>query len=193
MKSATTKVNPPTSTIIYVSPPTISAQVGQTFIIDVKIDNVQNLAGGEAKLGYNTSILHCIDSLRNETEPLGYIHLGARVYAPPITGNLTFVSIEFECIGSGECVLSLYDAKLGDSNANPIPHNVANGYFKTDTGTIAGDINADGKVDIYDAILLANAYASKPGDPNWNPNADINKDNIVDIYDAIVLANNYGK
>jgi parallel beta-helix repeat protein len=56
---------------------------------------------------------------------------------------------------------------------------------------LLGDINGDGIVDIYDAILLANAYNSTPGKANWNPNADINGDNIVDIYDAIILANHY--
>lgn len=56
-----------------------------------------------------------------------------------------------------------------------------------------GDINADGIVDIYDAILLANAYNSIPGSANWNPDADLNKDSIVDIYDAILLANNYNQ
>jgi hypothetical protein len=61
------------------------------------------------------------------------------------------------------------------------------------TVTVPGNLNGDAVVDIYDAILLANAYNSKPGNSNWNPNADINGDNIVDIYDAIILANNYGK
>jgi hypothetical protein len=55
------------------------------------------------------------------------------------------------------------------------------------------DLNGDGVVDIYDAITLANAYNSRPGDPNWNAIADLNDDNIVDLYDALVLANNYGK
>jgi hypothetical protein len=54
-----------------------------------------------------------------------------------------------------------------------------------------GDINGDGIVDIYDAILLANAYGSRPGKPNWNPNADLNGDGVVDIYDAIILSNHY--
>jgi parallel beta-helix repeat protein len=58
---------------------------------------------------------------------------------------------------------------------------------------LPGDINGDGAVDIYDAILLANAYNSTPGKPNWKPNADINGDNIVDIYDAILLANSYNQ
>jgi DNA-binding protein Fis len=55
-----------------------------------------------------------------------------------------------------------------------------------------GDINGDGVVDIYDAILLANAYGSIPGNPRWNPKADLNGDNVVDIYDAIILAKHYG-
>jgi parallel beta-helix repeat protein len=59
--------------------------------------------------------------------------------------------------------------------------------------TIAGDINGDFIVDIYDAILLAGAYNSVPTSPNWNPNADINGDIIVDIYDAIILANHYNQ
>lgn len=59
--------------------------------------------------------------------------------------------------------------------------------------TTTADINNDGSVDIYDAILLANAYNSIPSSSNWNSKADLNSDNIVDIYDAIILANHYGK
>jgi hypothetical protein len=57
--------------------------------------------------------------------------------------------------------------------------------------TIAGDINGDGTVNILDAIILANAFLTKPGDPNWNPNADINSDGVVNILDAIILANHF--
>jgi hypothetical protein len=58
---------------------------------------------------------------------------------------------------------------------------------------IPGDINGDGIVDIYDAIMLAGGYNAVPGKPNWNPNADLNGDEIVDIYDAIVLAGHYNQ
>ena len=58
---------------------------------------------------------------------------------------------------------------------------------------IPGDINGDGTVDIYDAIQLAGAFGSSPGDTKWNPNADINGDGTVDIYDAIMLAGNFNK
>ncbi len=58
--------------------------------------------------------------------------------------------------------------------------------------SLQGDINDDGTVDIFDAIILSSVFNSVPDSPRWNPNADINKDGIVDIYDAIILARNFG-
>jgi hypothetical protein len=58
---------------------------------------------------------------------------------------------------------------------------------------IPGDINGDGVVDIYDALLASTAFGSKPGDPNWNPAADLNGDGIIDIYDMIILAGHFGQ
>jgi len=57
---------------------------------------------------------------------------------------------------------------------------------------LMGDVNNDRTVDIYDAIQLAMAFQTKPGKPNWNPDADLNGDLIIDIYDAIILATHYG-
>ena len=56
-----------------------------------------------------------------------------------------------------------------------------------------GDINIDHITNILDAILLAGAWGSKPGDQNWAPRADINIDNVVNILDSIIIANNFGK
>jgi parallel beta-helix repeat protein len=56
-----------------------------------------------------------------------------------------------------------------------------------------GDLNNDGKVSLQDLVVLAKAYGSKPGDPNWNPNADIDADNIVDQSDLAILAIHYGQ
>jgi len=55
------------------------------------------------------------------------------------------------------------------------------------------DVNRDGIVDIFDLVLVANAYGSKPGDPKWNPDADLNKDGIIDIFDLVRIANAYGE
>jgi hypothetical protein len=69
-------------------------------------------------------------------------------------------------------------------------NNVTDGIVKV---LIPGDLNGDGVVDIFDAILFAKAFDSRPGLPNWNPAADLNGDGVVDIFDAILLAGNFGK
>jgi hypothetical protein len=59
--------------------------------------------------------------------------------------------------------------------------------------TIPGDINGDRRVNVLDAILIANSFNSKPGDANWNPNADVNCDDRVNILDCIVLAGHFNQ
>ena len=60
------------------------------------------------------------------------------------------------------------------------------------TPALLGDVNYDGIVDVYDGILLANAFQSRQGQQDWDANADINDDKVVDIYDAIILASHFG-
>jgi PKD repeat protein len=85
-----------------------------------------------------------------------------------------------------------YTVKLNVTDASGFKGYISNIIMVKVSGVL-GDINGDGVVDIYDAILLSSAYNSVPASPNWNPNADINSDNIVDIYDAIILATHYGE
>jgi hypothetical protein len=105
----------------------------------------------------------------------------------PISGNHTVATIEFKALSEGTTSLRLGTLIVADLNGEPLGYI----YFDSTVNVIdcvVADTNSDGKVDLYDAILLANAYNSTPGKANWNPNADINGDNIVDIYDAIILA-----
>lgn len=53
-----------------------------------------------------------------------------------------------------------------------------------------GDINRDGRVDQGDLGILLAAWDTRPGDPNWNPQADLNADGVIDQADlGILLAN----
>jgi len=61
---------------------------------------------------------------------------------------------------------------------------------------ILGDANGDRTVNASDLSALSNAYGSKPGDSNWNPNCNFDGfdgDNKVDAYDLFALGKNYGK
>jgi hypothetical protein len=67
------------------------------------------------------------------------------------------------------------------------------GSSRVDFFYCKGDINSDKKVDISDLVVVASAYGSQLGDPNWNINASLNNDNVVDIFDLDIIALNYGK
>jgi parallel beta-helix repeat protein len=61
---------------------------------------------------------------------------------------------------------------------------------------MAGDLNKDGIVDIFDIVIVAISFGSKPGDSNWNSVADCmhrgESNNIVDIFDLVLVATNFG-
>jgi hypothetical protein len=59
--------------------------------------------------------------------------------------------------------------------------------------TIAGDVDADADVDIFDIVRIAGAYGSKLGQPAYDGNCDIDCDGDVDIFDVVIAAGNYGE
>jgi hypothetical protein len=62
----------------------------------------------------------------------------------------------------------------------------------TITMVMAGDVDADRDVDIFDIVAIAGAYGCEPGDPLYAPKFDINCDNKIDIFDIVIAAGNYG-
>ena len=51
---------------------------------------------------------------------------------------------------------------------------------------LSGDVNADGRVNAQDSLLLRKAMGSLPGSPNWNASADLNGDGRVSAADLII-------
>ena len=59
---------------------------------------------------------------------------------------------------------------------------------------LAGDVNCDGVVDIYDISGACLSYDSKEGESNWNPNANYAPPyNKIDIFDIVTIACHYGE
>lgn len=56
-----------------------------------------------------------------------------------------------------------------------------------------GDIDGSNSVDMMDLREIAQAFASYPGHPRWNPDADLNEDNYIDMIDLRLAAKNFGK
>jgi len=120
------------------------------------------------------------------------VSIFAAVDIPSNTGEIHGYSINWT-------VLSTYGTGVTvclDVNGDHIFEHVfgSDGQLTTDEFlSVFADINSDGIVDIFDAILLARAYNSVPGSQNWYVNADINRDDFVDIFDAIILSNHYNQ
>lgn len=95
-------------------------------------------------------------------------------------------------IGSGQVVKVTQTLRV----ASDVPSGLSNFSFNIvfEGGRyLLGDVNEDGVVDLHDLAIVAAAYGSTPGDPNWNPDADVNKDGVVGLLDFQIVASEYGQ
>jgi PKD repeat protein len=58
--------------------------------------------------------------------------------------------------------------------------------------TLAGDVDGDRDVDIFDIVRMASIYGVAFPDPSYDPNSDIDGDRDIDIFDIVAAAGNYG-
>jgi hypothetical protein len=117
----------------------------------------------------------------------------------PVSGNHTLATVKFEAVGAGSTVLHFSDLVAGDPAGllliclptdprTPLLSSlVIDGAVRVSSAS-TGDLNEDGVVDLLDALLLAQHFGSKQGDPNWDSFCDLNGDGVVDIFDVIALA-----
>ena len=69
-------------------------------------------------------------------------------------------------------------------------HTLVNGWVFV---TIAGDVDGDRDVDIFDLVMMAGVYGISRPDPGYNPNCDIDGDGNIGIFDLVIMAGNYGE
>jgi len=83
-----------------------------------------------------------------------------------------------------------------DSPTGPIPHTPIDGTIRLYARRCPSpyDLNNDGITNLYDIVIVANAYGSHVGDPKWNQIADIAPPwEIINLYDAVTLVYHYGE
>jgi hypothetical protein len=121
-------------------------------------------------------------------------------HEPFPSGTGTVASIQFKAIYGppGKAVssdLTLYNTKLANPTSidKSLPHSVVSGTYDLTLTALVGDLDSNGVVDIFDALILANAFGTSPENPRWNVAADINNDGQVDIFDAILLGIHFGQ
>jgi hypothetical protein len=80
------------------------------------------------------------------------------------------------------------------SPTGPIPYTSIDGTIKLYARRPSPDLNNDGIINLYDFVIVADAYGSHVGDPEWNQLADIAPPlGIINLYDAVTLVYHYGE
>lgn len=100
-------------------------------------------------------------------------------------------NFSFEGLRDGDFTISMESENYVQSCQQT---NISDGN-SVDLGTIkmlAGDINADGTINIADFTYLAARYRAKTGDADYDIKADLNKDGIINIQDLAILGSHFG-
>jgi hypothetical protein len=136
-------------------------------------------------------------------------HVGIMWYVRSYSGNI--MNCYFEALLSSDGIIQFdygncdgtASATLGISNGldqitaedQTNLNNIQTIVFTPTTSHgLPGDIDGDGRVTLPDLVLLAHAYGSRPGDPNWNPNADIAEPwGVIGLTDLVTLAVYYNR
>jgi len=183
---------------IYVEPSYLLVTPCTNFTVNVRIRDVVDLYAWQFNMTFDPNLVQCVsvtegEFLRNVGSTTGLI-LGVNNTNGWIkaacslvgavsgaSGGCVLAYVTFHCTSVGGSILGLHDTKLLNSSrvSVPAPPNL-------------GDVNGDGRVDVFDLVIVANAYCSKVGDPRYNPQADLNSDGAVDIEDLIIVALNFG-
>lgn len=58
---------------------------------------------------------------------------------------------------------------------------------------LEGDLNQDGKVNIFDLVIVGSHFGLTSSDSNWDERADANNDGKIDIFDLVIVGRNFGK
>jgi PKD repeat protein len=59
--------------------------------------------------------------------------------------------------------------------------------------SLPGDVDGNSHVNIFDMVLIADAYGLQQDAIQYNANCDVNSDGNVDIFDVVIAASHYGE
>lgn len=194
---------PPPRPKIYVDPKELideSLGPSHNFTISVKIANATQVYSFAFRLDFAATVIEAIEVLEGEflksagpttilvseiNNTAGFVELSVTLNNPPSAdGDGTLGTIMFHVVNNGTSTLNLSITSLKDADDTSLDPITANGRFSN--VVLNGDLNGDGKVDIYDLVTVAIAFGATPENQRWNPAADLNGEGIIDIFDIML-------
>lgn len=183
--------------------PTINpVSTGETFTLDLIVEDVLDLAGWQLDIEFNSAVLSAVsvsegNFLSKNGGPTFFVagnidNTSGKISAisttfigiGDISGTGILVSVTFEAKAAGEGRIKLHNVKLGTADRDDIPYEIAAYPFSFKPRY---DVNKDGLVNILDLILVSQSLSQA------NPQTDVNGDGAVNIFDLIAVSQHLGE
>ena len=137
-------------TVVKVDPSSSTVAVGATIVVNVRIENVTNLAGAEVHITYDPTLLEvqgiaaggflAPDFVAQSSATGGHIDYAiAQMPAQhqPVSGSGVFLQMTFKGLANGTSPINFTSAVLSDAGGNPIAQTTQNGSVIVGTAPAA--------------------------------------------------------
>ena len=190
---------------------TTQVDVGDTFTVHLKAENVDDLAGWQTDIVFNKAVLSALSVSEGDFLKQGG---GRTFFAAGTIGNATgkitglqavqlskgemsrqgtLLSVRFTAIGSGESGLTVDNFQAGSRRGEKIraiPSEITVIVGGTAPATPAWDVNRDGTTNILDMVSVSRDFGKSA---SLNSPSDVNGDGVINILDLIVVAQHLGE
>ena len=182
--------------------------VGDTFTLDIRAENVFDMAGWQFDIAFDPTALEAVDVSEGDflktdsgttffqggriDNAAGKITglIAGRITDGGVSGSGSVIKVRFKAKSGGETSLALQNFKLGSSTGEIIPAGPHEIHITVEERLPTGDVNRDGGVDILDLIRVAQQLGkSVPA----NSAVDVNGDGVVNIFDLTLVAQGIGQ
>ena len=182
--------------------------LGDTFTLDIRAENVFDLAGWQFDIAFDSSILEALDVSEGDflktdggstffqsgriDNTAGKITglIAGRIADGGVSGSGSVLQVRFKAKAEGETGLTLQNFLFGSVTEESIPAGPLEIHITVEERLLTGDVNRDGVVNILDLIRVAQQLGKRvpPNSP-----VDINGDGVVNIFDLTLVAQGIGK
>ena len=181
--------------------------IGDTFTLDIRADNVSDLAGWQFDIAFDPAVLEAVDVSEGDflktdggatffqsgriDNAAGKITglIAGRISESGVRGSGSVLHVMFKAKSQGETELALQNFLFGSATKESIPAAPLEIHFAIEERLLTGDVNRDGVVNIFDLISVAQQLGKRV---SADSPVDVNGDGVVNIFDLTLVAQGIG-
>ena len=179
---------------------------GDTFTLDIRAENVFDMAGWQFDIAFNPAILEAISVSEDNFLKMGGTTLfqsgtienaagkitglsAIRLSTQGVSGTGALLQVRLKAKAAGETELALRNFEFAAITGNTIPAGPHEIHITVEGQLATGDVNRDGRVSILDLVLIARELGKRV---SAGSAVDLNRDGVVSILDLILAARAIG-